>query len=141
MKKWLKNMKKDQRGLTLVELLAVVVILAIVAAIAFVLIGNVIDNSRKDAHISNAKQLISSAKLYEANGGTVDTKGVQSTVLQDNDFLGPLINPWTKETYTGTVYKSDDGVYSVSLNAENQCNIDNKTEEYLNTNKRDTICP
>ncbi len=62
MKKWMKKFK-NERGLTLVELLAVIVILAIVAIIAFVFIGGVIENSKKDAHISNAQQIISAAKL------------------------------------------------------------------------------
>lgn len=68
---------RDERGLTLVELLVVVVILGIIAAISVVAIGGLIENSRKDAQVSNAKQLISSAKLYLAQnpleeGGVAD---------------------------------------------------------------------
>ena len=37
------------KGFTLVELLAVIVILAIIAIIAVPIIGNVIENSRKQA--------------------------------------------------------------------------------------------
>src|SRR5690625_1575413 len=95
MKKWMKRLK-NERGLTLVELLAVVVILGIIGTIAFVSIGNVIDNSKKDAHIANAQQLISAAKLYEANGETIDSSGVESDVLIEKGFLAPLIDPWTK---------------------------------------------
>src|SRR5690606_15336246 len=102
MKKWLKNMKKDQRGLTLVELLAVVVILAIVAAIAFVLIGNVIENSSKDAHIANAQQVISAAKLAESSGdafqGTQTTANFTDTKLKP--YLGEIVDPWKKSPYT-----------------------------------------
>ena len=58
---------KDERGLTLVELLVVVVILGIIAAIAVVAIGGIIENSRKDAMVADARQMISSAKLYTAS--------------------------------------------------------------------------
>lgn len=101
----MKNMIKrlrNERGLTLVELLAVIVILAIVAVIAFVMIGRVIDNARVDAHIANAQQLISSAKLYEAQGGQIATGagGVTYTDLKKEGMIDTLTDPWKKQEYT-----------------------------------------
>jgi len=54
---------KNERGLTLVELLAVIVILAIIAAIAAVAIGNVINNSKDKAILSDAVTIIDGAKI------------------------------------------------------------------------------
>lgn len=128
MKKILGRLKKDQRGLTLVELLAVVVILAIVSAIAFVVIGKVIDNSKKDAVVADAQQMIAAAKLYEASGEKLGT--VKSSTLQEEGLLGKLIDPWTKtsDNYSGSVTKNDSD-YSATLSGS-ECKI-SATEEVL----------
>jgi type IV pilus assembly protein PilA len=59
----MKKRLKNQRGMTLVELLAVIVILGIISAIAVPSIGGLIDNTKKDAHIANAQQIANAAKL------------------------------------------------------------------------------
>ncbi|MCT4776579.1 MULTISPECIES: prepilin-type N-terminal cleavage/methylation domain-containing protein [Exiguobacterium] len=64
---------KDERGLTLVELLVVVVILGIIAAIAVVAIGGIIENSRKDAMVADAKQMVSAAKIHTTSNPGDDT--------------------------------------------------------------------
>lgn len=134
---------KNERGLTLVELLAVIVILAIVAIIAFVMIGNVMENARKDAHISNAQQLISAAKLYDAEGGqfsdgTTGTVGLKA--LQDAGLIGDLISPWGDEPANygnnAIVNKSEDNngkvTYKVTLNGKDaSTNITEKSEAQL----------
>src|SRR5690625_3393234 len=105
MKKWLKKKFKNERGLTLVELLAVIVILAIIAVIAFVMIGKVIENSKQDAHIANAQQLIASAKLYDSQGGEFDENNqVTDDKLRAEGLIDELINPWDSTAeYKGTV--------------------------------------
>lgn len=145
--KWLKRLKKNERGLTLVELLAVIVILAIVAAIAFVLISNVVENSRKDAHISNAMQLISAAKLYDTTEGGTWESGSKRTLeqLKEAGYLGDIHDPWkgANENYGegAEVEKTVEGgviKYSVTFPAGN-CNI-TASEKKLNTEDRDAIC-
>ncbi|TCI37579.1 prepilin-type N-terminal cleavage/methylation domain-containing protein [Exiguobacterium sp. SH4S7] len=68
---------KDERGLTLVELLVVVVILGIIAAIAVVAIGGIIENSKKDAMVADAKQMVNAAKLYVASNEVPDGKVIR----------------------------------------------------------------
>ncbi len=53
---------KNKKGFTLVELLAVIVVLAIVMGIAAVAITNVLDSTRRNAYVASAKQFIAGAK-------------------------------------------------------------------------------
>lgn len=93
-----KRLKENEKGLTLIELLVVIVILGIIAAIAIVAIGGIIDNSRKDAHISNAKQLANAAKLYIA--GEDDTANKGTITLEDMikaGYIEPIKDPSAKD--------------------------------------------
>src|SRR5690625_1782266 len=139
MKKTMQRLK-NERGLTLVELLAVIVILAIIAVIAFVFIGGIIENSKKDAHIANAEQIISAAKLYESTGGNLPVKVEQ---LQDSEHLETLFDPWTKNTYGEDAEVDKDGSdYKLSADFEGDgCTIKaGTTEQSILQGDRDNLC-
>ncbi|AOT01307.1 type IV pilin N-term methylation site GFxxxE [Exiguobacterium indicum] len=87
---------RDERGLTLIELLVVVVILGIIAAIAVVAIGGLIENSRKDAVVSDAKQLVAAAKLYTSSNPVQPGETVKVGVNDNNDAI--VANDVTKGT-------------------------------------------
>ncbi|RFB17688.1 prepilin-type N-terminal cleavage/methylation domain-containing protein [Bacillus sp. HNG] len=72
----LKKYLKNQKGLTLIELLAVIVILGIIAAIAVPTIGNVINKTKLDAVRADALQ------VFEASSLAITSEGVPS----DNQF-------------------------------------------------------
>jgi len=80
---------RDERGLTLIELLVVVVILGIIAAIAVVAIGGLIENSRKDAVVSDAKQLVAAAKLYTSSNPVQPGETVKVGVNEKNVAITP----------------------------------------------------
>jgi type IV pilus assembly protein PilA len=107
---------KDQRGLTLVELLAVIVILGIIAAIAVPSIGSVIDKSRYDAAKADAIQALNAAKLYVAAEGTPSealTKDDLLEYLEKTDrFWSDFKITVSDNTYTFEGTKSADAKFN-----------------------------
>lgn len=80
MKKFMQTKLKNEKGMTLIELLAVIVILAIIAAIAIPAIGNIIDNSRVGAIKSDAQNIIAAAELYYTDNPGAATVVALSTL-------------------------------------------------------------
>lgn len=78
---------KNQKGLTLVELLAVIVILAIIAAIAIPSIGNIVDNSRAKAQVSDAINVLNAANIYFTDNPTVASIKGSSATASDTTLI------------------------------------------------------
>ena len=83
----IKKRIKNEKGLSLVELLAVIVILAIVAAIAIPAIGNIIENSRIKAAKADVANVLSGANIYFTD--VIDADGT-ATVAE----LEPYVESW-----------------------------------------------
>ncbi|MFC7364710.1 MULTISPECIES: prepilin-type N-terminal cleavage/methylation domain-containing protein [Bhargavaea] len=85
MLKFVQKKLKEEKGLTLIELLAVIVILAIIAAIAVPAIGNIIENSRYSAVKSDAVNVLSAANLYFTENPSATSVSIPE--LTSNGFL------------------------------------------------------
>lgn len=85
-----KKLVKNEKGLTLVELLAVIVILAIVAAIAVPAIGNVIENSRYKATKSDAITVLNAANIY-----FTENSDKSEVTIEELNTAGYLEDPGT----------------------------------------------
>ena len=84
----------NKKGFTLVELLAVIVIMGILMMVAIPSISRVIENSRKDTFVDIAKSYANAAKtLWTAD--TLTCEGTVASAVDDGDYY-VLIN--TKES-------------------------------------------
>jgi type IV pilus assembly protein PilA len=101
----LKKRLKNQRGLTLVELLAVIVILGIISAIAVPSIGNIIQKSKVDAVRADATLVLNAGKLYLA-------ANEEKSKLIATDLADFIDNVSLDEGYTVNV--ADDNTLTLS---------------------------
>ena len=100
----MKNINK--KGLTLIELLGVIVVLGIIATISFVSISGVINNSRKDALAENGNAMVEGVELFVSerlllNG---DLSGITTSneIFYDDDTTPTLL-------YINLQYLIDEG--------------------------------
>ncbi|WP_445490122.1 type II secretion system protein [Niallia sp. 03133] len=88
----------NQKGLTLVELLAVIVILGIIAVIAVPSVLKVIHDMRDRAFIANAWNMKEAADFYikqETTSGAGAKEKITYLELVDNGFMGSFQDPDT----------------------------------------------
>lgn len=131
----LKRFIRNEKGLTLIELLAVIVILGIIAAIAIPSIGGLIENSRKDAHIANAHQMVNAARLAYTADST--KKEYDLKYLEEKKYLEPVKKPGGGE-YDKQASKVvlEGNVWKVTLVSDKKTHINNKNPGEV---KRDEV--
>ena len=74
-------MKLNKKGFTLVELLAVIVILAVIMLVAVTAVGPAITNSKRGAFFSTLSSVEDAAALYATTQGLTSSKCVTITEL------------------------------------------------------------
>ena len=89
-------------GATLIEVLAVIVILGIISAMAVLVIGDVIERARKQAFVSNAHLMRNASTVYyknkEFNKESVGNTLTYSELVRAG-FLDVIIDPDTSEKW------------------------------------------
>ena len=115
-------MRRNNKGFTLVELLAAVAILAILTVITIPIIVRLFDSSRNKMYISDAKKLIALAE-YKLNASSSDIEKpdegdaiiITMNYLDSSDFDNPPGNGRYEKDKSYVVIKNDSGNLEYSV--------------------------
>lgn len=118
----MKKMLKNQKGFSLVELLIVIAIMGVLAAVAFSMFAGVLGNSKRRADERTADQIAKAISAY-----MVDTGDTKLTALKDNakgpDAVENVIVNLQKELW---IWKVEDGEFQSDESAPTDDNPDAK---------------
>ena len=133
-------MNINKKGFTLVELLAVIVILGIIMAIAIPAVSNVIKSMQLEASIKNEEEMIKAAKGYMLINSKYipqnigDTTEIKLADLQTGKFIGEIPSPSDKNVlckgYVLTT-KIGDNKYEYIPHLNCEANIGSSAEDKL----------
>ena len=122
---------KNNKGFTLVETIAVIIILGVVLSIAVPSITNVVKSTNKNRMISDAETFISEVKEY------VESDTIGNTPSDNKYTLGNIKSKLSKSPY-GKEYKADSYVQIVN-NSYNVCLTDGEYKAATEENGEITV--
>lgn len=98
----------NKKGFTLVELLAVVVIMGVLALIAIPNVTRILERGKKEQYISDAKEMISKAKYqFKINDTELSSGACNKYSLEVIDITNDYDPYWNKEETEADNHKYD----------------------------------
>ena len=133
---------KNKKGFTLVELLAVIVILALIMGVAIIGIGNVISKSKTDVMFENAMSIISGAKkqFAIANVDPVGkTYGFNANIFESGGVKSPLGGDFNYGSQVDA-NKVVNGLWEITSNPPSSCSATQESFISVNASGVYTLC-
>ena len=106
LRKLVSKMRRDDRGFTLIELMIVILVILVLAAILLPQFGLARERARKASCVSNQRNLETSVAMWQTdNAGTNLTQGEMSATSVPT---GPTLSGTPQYTLSGTYKEPDD---------------------------------
>lgn len=97
-------MNNRQKGVSLIELLIVIIVLGIIASISVAAVGQIVENTRVDADEANAVRLNQATRLFHVSNperedfsDNSNTSKELMTILNETGFIDKMVEPQTKD--------------------------------------------
>ncbi|MCF7925752.1 MAG: prepilin-type N-terminal cleavage/methylation domain-containing protein [Candidatus Izimaplasma sp.] len=104
----------NNKGVTLIELLIVIVVLGIISAFAIPAVGSIIENTQRGAVYNDALQMENAAKLYCTENPTAVECGGTGSLTYADDLSG-YIDGFDADSYDTMTATYDGSVWVVVL--------------------------
>ncbi|HPF83380.1 MAG TPA: prepilin-type N-terminal cleavage/methylation domain-containing protein [Bacilli bacterium] len=125
----------NNKGFTLVELLAIMVLLTAIALIAMPIIDKHIDEAREKTYQTNISKIIDATKNWMikysgevefADNGTTRTYDLNLDSLKETEYLDnvDIINPHTNENMEGCIRITEDKNLKYNYEYNEECKFD-----------------
>ncbi len=110
----------NKKGFTLVELLMVIALLALISAIAIPNISNILESTKKEHMLDDAKKLISLAEAEVRKSYEIRNSGNHTFYINDLNFYGEILGDPDGGEYASSSYVKYDNTkgqakYCISL--------------------------
>lgn len=125
------NLKKRKKGFTLIELMAVIAIIAVLAAVLVPTVNGYITRSKKTAVITQVNTAITAIETYNATATTaILSNEATKTIKNVQEMIGDEFLPNENISKISTMKVSEAYTINKSQDAINKININDSTGEF-----------